>query len=208
MAKKKNKKKNNKPKTIIASKVKTEEKHSEKPVDEVPKADHSEKPVDEAPKAEQVEKPVDESPEAEQAENEEETEAESEDSETEIRLKPETAAEIENSDKDTVFLKVAKAYEEVRHKRENYKKYGPLSVLITGVVFLTLMFSLENKVVFLIIWVITTLYTAALMIRAEYNYNKFRYYLGLADEEAEDDGDSEEEKNDQDPKDGQEENRA
>ena len=33
----------------------------------------------------------------------------------------------------------------------------------------------------MILLVATVLYTVALMIRAEYKYQKFKYYLGLAD---------------------------
>lgn len=63
-------------------------------------------------------------------------------------------------------------------------------MFISGVVFLTLIFTLDNKITFLIFWIVTILYTVALMIRAEYKYHQFRGYLGLSDEEAEEDGES------------------
>ena len=54
-------------------------------------------------------------------------------------------------DEHTVFLRVKEAYEEAARKREHYKKYGPLAVLISGVLFLALMFTLDDKIIFLIL---------------------------------------------------------
>ena len=104
--------------------------------------------------------------------------------EEEIILSCETLAEIGVPDKEQGFKKVAKAYEEVKRKREKYKKIGPIFVSASGVAFLTLIFTLENKITFLILWVITIFYTVALMVRAEYKYHQFRYYLGLTEEES------------------------
>ena len=102
--------------------------------------------------------------------------------EEEITLSPDTIEEIGDPDKELVFKNVAKAYEEAKRKREKYKKIGPIFVLVSGIIFLALMFTLENKITFLIFWVITILYTVALMIRTEYKYHQFRKYLGLIDE--------------------------
>lgn len=79
----------------------------------------------------------------------------------------------------TVYLNVKAAYEQAKQKREKYKKIGPVFVLVSGIVFLTLIFTLENKITFLLFWVVTILYTVALMIRAEYQYHRFQSYLGL-----------------------------
>lgn len=103
--------------------------------------------------------------------------------EEEITLSADTVAEIGEPDKELVFQNVAKAYEVAKRKREKYKKIGPVFVLVSGIIFLTLIFTLENKITFLIFWVITILYTVALMIRTEYKYHQFRKYLGLLDEE-------------------------
>lgn len=108
---------------------------------------------------------------------------EPQEAEDEIVLSQETVDEIGSPDRDQVFLKVAKAYEDVRHTRENYKRIGPAFVFISGIGFLTLIFTLNNKITFLILWVVTVLVTAALMIRAEYKYHQFRQYLGLPEEE-------------------------
>ena len=123
---------------------------------------------------------------AQEAEPESENTTSAEDSAEEeaITVSSETLAEIGSPDKEQVFQKVAQAYEEVKQKREKYKKIGPLFVFVSGVAFLTLIFTLENKITFLILWVVTILYTVALMIRAEYKYHQFRYYLGLTGKES------------------------
>ena len=88
-----------------------------------------------------------------------------------------------------VFLRIQSAYEEAKRKRETYKRVGPLFVIISGIIFLTLIFTLENKITFLILWVVLILYTVALMIRTEYKYHQFQEYLELIknNEEAEPD---------------------
>lgn len=89
-------------------------------------------------------------------------------------------------DEHQVSQEVIKNFEDQKRKRDNYKKYGPLFILISGVVFLTLMFSLESKITFLFLWVASVLYCAALMIRAEYRYHQYAKMLGfIKDEEDE-----------------------
>ena len=90
-----------------------------------------------------------------------------------------------------MFLNVTKAYEEAKQKRENYKKKGPLFVALSGITFLALMFTLDSKIEFLILWVLTILFTVYLMVRAEYHYHKFQIMLGIIDEQK-DDGEDEE----------------
>ena len=107
--------------------------------------------------------------------------------------------EKETADEHQVYLNVIKAYEEAKNKREKYKKYGPLFVIISGIVFLSLLFSLDSKIGFLILWVVTIIFTVGLMIRAEYNYNKFTNILGIKenkDEPQENTGDTLCEEND------------
>jgi putative membrane protein len=80
------------------------------------------------------------------------------------------------------YLKIKADYEEAKRKRLRYKKYGTLFIIISGIIFLTLMFSLDNKISFLILWVITDFWCAALMIHADYKYHKYTEYLGIEDE--------------------------
>lgn len=90
-------------------------------------------------------------------------------------------SDVENKEHIT-YSRIKKEYEEAKEKRLKYKRFGAMFIIISGIIFLTLMFSLENKITFLILWVITDFYCAALMIRADYKYHKFAYYLGVDDE--------------------------
>lgn len=118
----------------------------------------------------------------------------------EITLSPDTIEEIGEPDKELVFQNVARAYEEAKRKREKYKKIGPIFVLVSGIIFLALIFTLENKITFLIFWVITILYTVALMIRTEYKYHLFRRYLGLKEEETAEEESTDSEETEAQPK--------
>lgn len=90
---------------------------------------------------------------------------------------------MNNSDKEHyTYLKIQEEYEESKRKRLAYKRYGALFIILSGVLFLTLMFSLDRKIEFLSLWVITDFFCAALMIRADYRYHRFAQYLGVEDE--------------------------
>ena len=89
----------------------------------------------------------------------------------------------DNHDKERqTYLRIKEAYEDAKEKRLKYKRFGTLFIVLSGIIFLTLMFSLENKIAFLILWVATDFFCAALMIRADYRYHKFAEYLGVEDE--------------------------
>lgn len=89
--------------------------------------------------------------------------------------------ETEKKEHDT-YLKIKEEYENAKRKRLSYKRYGALFIFVSAIVFLVLMFSLDKKIEFLVLWVITDFYCAALMIRADYKYHKFAEYLGVEDE--------------------------
>ncbi len=80
------------------------------------------------------------------------------------------------------YLMVLDEYNTVKHSRNRYRKYGALAIIISGIIFLALMFSLETKIEFLTLWVISIFYCVAVMIRAEYRYHMFKEFLGIADE--------------------------
>lgn len=110
---------------------------------------------------------------------------------------PSGFTEAAGADEHRVYLNVLEAYKEAEKKRNSYKKYGPLAVMLSAVMFLLLIIGLDSKIDFLIMWVATILFCVALMIRAEYKYYKFRVMLGLSEDEEnagedEEDGDSEE----------------
>ena len=95
-------------------------------------------------------------------------------------------------DEHQIYLNLKDACEEAYRKREKYKHLGPRFVIISGIVFLLLMFTQDAKVEFLTLWVITVFYTVALMIRVEYKLYKLRKLLGMPDI----DGDETEEEED------------
>ncbi len=100
---------------------------------------------------------------------------------------------FENIDEHKVSQNMIEEFKELERTRDKYKKYGPLFILISGVVFLTLMFSLDQKILFLILWVISVLYCAALMIRSEYRCHKCAILLGLKEDEETMEGEDDEE---------------
>lgn len=99
---------------------------------------------------------------------------------------PESEAVVEIEDEDIItadehqiYLNVMNEFEEAKTRRNKYKKYGPLVVVITGIVFLSLMFTRDSKIEFLILWVATIILCVALMVKAEYRYHRFRVILGI-----------------------------
>ena len=87
--------------------------------------------------------------------------------------------DIITADEHQIYLNVMSEFEEAKTKRNKYKKYGPLIVVLTGVVLLSLMFTLDSKIEFLILWVVTIILCVALMVKAEYRYHRFRVILGI-----------------------------
>lgn len=92
-----------------------------------------------------------------------------------------------------VYKNVLEAYEMYEKKRDNYRKYGTLFIILSAIGFLALMFGLESKITFLILWVITDYICAALMIRAEYRYHEFAVLLGYKETDDEEDDPAENE---------------
>lgn len=80
------------------------------------------------------------------------------------------------------YLAVLSEYNRAKAKRTNYRKYGAMFIIISGIVFLALIFSLDLKIEFLCIWVASIFYCVTVMIRAEYQYHTFKEFLGIADE--------------------------
>lgn len=80
------------------------------------------------------------------------------------------------------YLMVMDCYNEAKIKRTNARRYGSLFIIISGSIFLTLMFSLEAKIELLCIWIATILYCVSVMLKADYRYQNFKEILGVADE--------------------------
>lgn len=96
---------------------------------------------------------------------------------------PRTAAEREHN----VCLRVMYEYKLEYAKREKCLKAGILFILISGAVFLALMFSLDSKAFFLIMWIIFILGSITVITRIDYRCWKLERILGIKHTEKEDD---------------------
>src|SRR5574344_1699604 len=79
------------------------------------------------------------------------------------------------------YMRVKAKYDEFTEKRVKYTRWGIAFILISALFFLSLMFSLETKIEFLCLWILTTLICIAVLIRTDYRYNWYKELLGLAD---------------------------
>lgn len=77
------------------------------------------------------------------------------------------------------FLQLTANYKEFSRKRPQYIKYGLLSIFILPVVFLVLMFSLESKLFFLTLWIVSIIASAGFLIVVEYKDYWYRQLLGI-----------------------------
>ena len=68
---------------------------------------------------------------------------------------------------------VCEKLREYEKKRLNYRKYGTIFIIVSAFVFLALMFSLNMKVMFLILWIVTIVFCVALMLRTDYIYDMY-----------------------------------
>lgn len=80
------------------------------------------------------------------------------------------------------YLRVLGEFNIAKNRRTRYRQYGAAFIIITGIIFLTLIFSLEAKILFLTLWILTILACVAVMIIADYTYDKYKEFLGFADE--------------------------
>ena len=80
------------------------------------------------------------------------------------------------------YLAVYEKYNEFKIKRMRYRDYGTIFIIVSAFVFMILMFSLETKIAFLCLWVITILSAVFFMLRADYKYNMYKEMLGICDE--------------------------
>ncbi len=80
------------------------------------------------------------------------------------------------------YLAVYEKYNEYQKKRYSVRRYGTLFILLSGLVFLLLMFTRDSKVNFLILWIAAIIFCVVLMIRADYLYKMYKDMLGISDE--------------------------
>lgn len=89
-----------------------------------------------------------------------------------------TQSEIEHN----TYLRVKYEYAEYEKHRKIYNRGGIILIFAAAIVFLTLMFTLEQQLFFLTLWIVVTLCTIAFLIRNEYTYYHYRELLGLPDD--------------------------
>ncbi|MCR5624959.1 MAG: hypothetical protein K6G11_06895, partial [Lachnospiraceae bacterium] len=56
-----------------------------------------------------------------------------------------------------VYLNLIEYFEKIKSKRKNYKKYGSMTVVLSAIVFMALIFSTDSKTTFLCLWIATIL---------------------------------------------------
>lgn len=91
------------------------------------------------------------------------------------------------------YIRIKYEYMEMKEKRDRVNKTGIIFIAISAIIFLLLMFSLESKLFFLILWIITILFVVSYLIRNEYKFYKLRLYLGYENESEKDNYDEESE---------------
>lgn len=85
------------------------------------------------------------------------------------------------------YLRLMHEYKAEYAKRERCIKVGVLLIVISAVVFLTLMFSLDSKTFFLSLWIIFIISGIAVMTRIDYRCYKYEKILGIRNTDKEDD---------------------
>lgn len=85
------------------------------------------------------------------------------------------------------YLRLMHEYKAEYAKRERCIKVGVLLIIISAVVFLALMFSLDSKTFFLSLWIIFIISGIAVMTRIDYRCYKYEKILGIRNTDKEDD---------------------
>lgn len=85
------------------------------------------------------------------------------------------------------YLRLMHEYKAEYAKREKCIKIGILLIIISAVVFLALMFSLDSKTFFLTLWIIFIISGIAVMTRIDYRCYKYEKILGIKNTDKEDD---------------------
>lgn len=86
-------------------------------------------------------------------------------------------SELQNE--QSVYLKLLKSYANFRKSYTNLIKGGFLAILILPIIFLLLMFSLDTKILFLILWIISIIVCATFIIVIEYTDYHYKKMLNI-----------------------------
>ena len=111
-------------------------------------------------------------------------------SETEFMVCEEPDEQLSKSAQLSMLLKASLSQDDLRTQtaekaqnfEQNYRKmirYGFLAIIIIPLIFLILMFSLESKLVFLILWIVSLIGLAVYLIVVEYLHDKMQRQLAM-----------------------------
>ncbi len=89
------------------------------------------------------------------------------------------------------YLKVLNEYHEAKDKRNRYQRICSVFIIVSALVFLALIFSLESKIEFMCLWIIVVIYCVIVMVRADYRYHFYKEILEFPDETDDDENDTE-----------------
>lgn len=90
---------------------------------------------------------------------------------------PSTQQEYEHN----AYLRLLHEYNNFIKKREKCRSVGIFVIIALAVLFLILMFSVDSKVVFLTLWVISIFISVFVIIRIDYRCYKYATILGIDD---------------------------
>ena len=81
------------------------------------------------------------------------------------------------------YLRLMREYHNFVKKREKCRKVGIFVIISLAILFLILMFSVDSKVLFLSLWVISIFISVFIIIRIDYRCYKYATILGIDDNE-------------------------
>lgn len=84
-----------------------------------------------------------------------------------------------NEKEQSVYIKLLKSYANFRKSYNNLIKGGFLAIVIIPIVFLLLMFSLDAKIVFLVLWIVSIIVCAVFIIVIEYTDYHYKKMLDI-----------------------------
>ncbi len=84
-----------------------------------------------------------------------------------------------HENEQSVYIKLLKSYASFRKSYNNLIKGGFLAIVIIPIVFLLLMFSLDAKIVFLVLWIVSIIVCAVFIIVIEYTDYHYKKMLDI-----------------------------
>ncbi len=84
-----------------------------------------------------------------------------------------------HEEEKTVYIKLLKSYASFRKNYNNLVKGGFLAIVIIPIIFLLLMFSLDAKIIFLILWIVSIIVCAVFIIVIEYTDYHYKKMLDI-----------------------------